>query len=139
MPANRNENLDLLMDAYHSLVKAGRGSLRAAYAFGQVCDALNRIGYTQTVLAEAVGLSNATISRYMKLFRRYANENMLLRRAEELGTYDVGQLAGNSPQEPAVYVLHCIHCGTYNEVVRERKTPEEAAALAAVTQAEVTA
>jgi hypothetical protein len=139
MPSSmRGENLAWLMETYGNLVKAGRGSLAAAYAFGQVCDALNRIGYSQQMLADAIGKSVPTISKYLKLFRLYPTEKALLDRAEALGHWDVGILAGNTPQAPVVTVLHCLNCGKYNDVVRERRSPEEAEALLEA-QARVTA
>jgi hypothetical protein len=132
MPNNvKGENLAWLVETYGNLVKAGRGSLQAAYAFGQVCDALTRIGYSRQNLADAIGKTAPTIAKYLKLFRTYPTERALLDRAEELGHWDVGVLAGNTPSAPVVTLLHCLHCGTYNDVIRERKTPEEAAALLA--------
>jgi hypothetical protein len=132
MPNNiKGENLAWLTETYGSLVKAGRGSLQAAYAFGQVCDALTRIGYSRQNLADAIGKTAPTIAKYLKLFHSYSTEKALLDRAEELGHWDVGILAGTSPATPVVTLLHCLNCGKYNDVIRERKTPEEAAALLA--------
>jgi hypothetical protein len=116
------ENLELLASAYGSLVRAGEGSLEAAYAFGQVIEALYGI-YTLTQLAAEVGVSNATISKYRKLATAYPNVNALLRRSRELHTYDVGVLASGSVSAPARYELHCTNCGSY-AIERERVTSE---------------
>jgi len=134
----RGENFTWLTETYSSLVKAGQGSLEAAYAFGQVCDALTRMGYTRQNLADAIGKTVPTVAKYLKLFRQYSTERALLDRADELGTYDVGLLAGNTPSAPVVTVLHCLNCGKYNDVVRQRLSPEEAGQLLEA-QARVTA
>jgi transcriptional regulator with XRE-family HTH domain len=131
-----NGDFGLLRDSYDSLVKAGRGSLEAAYAFGQVCDALNRVGYTQATLAQAVGVSPPTIATYLKLFRKYPTEHQLLHVAEELGTYDVSKLNGSVPAAPAHYVYHCLSCGSFE--VKKERVPDDTASLGAVTHPSVT-
>jgi hypothetical protein len=116
--ARKEENLELLASAYAGLVRAGEGSLEAAYAFGQVIEALYGL-YTLTQLAAEVGVSNATIGKYRKLAVAYPNVNALLRRSRELHTYDVSVLAAGSASAPARYELHCTVCGSY-DIERER-------------------
>lgn len=123
--ARREENLELLVQKYGKLEKAGEGSLRAAYEFGAVIDALYGI-YTLTQLAAEVGVSNATISKYRKLFAAYPSGiGTLLRRARELSTYDVGILATGHSAAAARYELHCTVCGSY-AIEKERVTVETA-------------
>jgi hypothetical protein len=118
------ENFDLLLGSYDALVKSGSNSLQAAYAFGQVCDALTRV-YTVKSLAEAISRSSATVYQYLRLYRAYPTERALLDKAEELGTYDVSRLNGQTPAAPVHWVFHCLNCGSF-DVAKEKEIPGEA-------------
>lgn len=126
--AQHAEGLDALFTAHGNLVKFGEQGLIAAYTFGNVIEALHRF-YTYREMAAALGYKSvSTINKYSLLYRKYPNENTLLREASRLETYDVQRLNGSTPAIPLVYVFHCQNCGSY-DVHKERETPEIAAAL----------
>jgi hypothetical protein len=125
------ESGEALREAYDNLVKAGQGSLEAAYAFGQVVDALNgQLGYSYTMLGDMIGRSAVTVAVYAKLYRKYPTVQSLIHMAEEMGTWDVHRLVSDAQTMRYRYVFHCRNCGSY-DVARER-APEVTADDAAL-------
>jgi hypothetical protein len=106
----RGETLDALVAAYASLVKAGRGSLSAAYKFGNVVEALHGI-YTYGHMADALSISASTLNKYAKLYRMYPTEAVLLSVSDRMSTYDVSKLTSSDAGTPLRYVYHCRNCG----------------------------
>jgi hypothetical protein len=125
--ARNDSGLDALVAAYERLNKAGADSLRHAYSFGQVVDALSTM-YTYDELGAAVGRSYATVYTYARLYRKYSSAQALVHMATELGTYDVSKLCGNHSTTPGRYVMQCGHCNSY-DVHRRRETDEVRAEL----------
>lgn len=111
------ENLEFLADAYSKLVKAGTGSVVAAYQFGQVVDALFGL-YTYRQMGLIIDKSASTVALYRKLFNAYPTETMLVQQAERLETYDISVLAGHNPVTPAYYHYACTNCGHDDAIVR---------------------
>lgn len=124
----RGESLDSLRNGYQALYHAGRGSLSAAYQFGMIVDSLS-VTYTYAGMGDVIGKSAAVPYTYARLYRKYSSEHALLRKAEEMGTYDVGKLAGLSAPGPGpVYVLHCDNCdSTSFHRERDREAEQERA------------
>jgi hypothetical protein len=130
-----------LNEKHRNLVKWGYGSIHAAWEFG---DSLNKFFYafmTKKAYAEAIGVSVATITRYMKLRDAYQRPELAQRAADILGTYDVSLITnlvdhldagpvGRSSLSGRRYRYRCSHCQS-TEVKREEITdPAELAALA---------
>lgn len=118
--AKATSNLDLagLGLLYDALVKSGEESLHAAYNFGLAVEAL-RYRYTFIGMADSLKLSVATVSKYAKLYRKYARVELLVEEARRTGCYDTGKLAcGDSPFSYTQH-LKCNNCGS-DDILRER-------------------
>lgn len=115
------ETLDQFIAEYGKLVRAGNGSLQAAYRFGSVVNALHGL-YTYKQLGGVIDRTGGMVAIYAKLARSYPNENALLRTADQLQTYDISRLAGGTPSASATYVMLCNHCGTIGEVSRHKES-----------------
>ena len=126
MSKSKGETLDLLRTAYDALTKAGRDSLSKAYAFGNVVHALHGI-FTYGQLAEELGVTSTTVSKYAKLYRKYPTEQLLMHTAAEMSTYDVGVLSSDADTARYVYAWHCLNCGSF-DVKKERETDSVRAA-----------
>jgi hypothetical protein len=115
----REDGFSRLVELHRQLVKAGQGSLRAAYEFGGVVNELHDTGYSYAVLGEAVSLGAAQISVYAKLFRKYSTIGVLLSMSEALGSYSVNLLASDGETAHYAYLYRCENCGS-DKVKRER-------------------
>lgn len=127
----RGETLDDLVRDYDALVKAGRGSLRAAYRFGNTVEGLHG-SYTYDFLAGALSLSTTTLWKYARLAKLYPTEKSLLDTAAQMHTYDIGKLISSDAGIPLRYVLHCRNCGgtdVYRTVERKDEVPDTPAEL----------
>lgn len=113
-----------LHKAFGQLRSADQRSIVAAYRFGQVVDALHKTGYSWMELGEEVDRSWLTVKLYATLYNKYDDEKELLETAEAMRTYAVARLAGNTSLVPAVFVFHCMNCGSF-EIRKERKTDDE--------------
>jgi hypothetical protein len=135
MSRNRTETLDLLHDRHDALVKAGEESLRKAYAFGNVVNALHGM-FSYAQLGEELGRSAAMIGTYARLYRKYSTEQLLLATARAAGTFDVNHLANDGAAVRYAYSFVCRNCGS-DDVHRERKSvvPDNIAGIAAQAQA----
>lgn len=125
----RSETLEMLVSKFDALTRAGRDSLVKAYEFGAVVDALHRF-YSYSDMGNAVGRSGSQVYTYAKLFRRYSSEQRLVKRAEELDTYDVARLAKDEEETVHYhYQWRCTNCHS-TAVVKEREAvvPEQATA-----------
>lgn len=118
----KGDSFDLLLELHQRLVKAGQGSLKAAYEFGAMVSELHDTGYTYATLGEVVGLGPAQIGIYAKLFRKYPTVSNLLRVSEALGSYSVNLLASNGETAHYAYLYHCGNCGSYD--VKRERAPE---------------
>ena len=128
---------DKFKEANNARVKAGAGSVEAAWEFGEQVDEMHRY-YSYADLGEEIGLSGAQISLYRKLFKRFGHVRLLLMEAEEQGTYDSSRLAKSETDiEIAMRVVpHCMTCNSYN-VKREKMPATEAEKIrAAVKEAQ---
>lgn len=139
MARHTDEGTDALRAAYENLTKAGQGSLHAAYAFGQIVDALTGVGYTYGMLGEMIGRSGSMVSMYAKLYRKYPNVQTLVHLAEEMSTYDVSRLASDTKTVRYAYAWQCQHCGTVGEVRKIRQLGEDGMPARADGAARVTA
>ena len=74
--------------SYKQLVRAGEGSVRAAWRFGQTIDSLTE-AYTKLQLAEAIGISSGTLNRYHRLFGVYQRPELAVEASERLQTYNI--------------------------------------------------
>jgi hypothetical protein len=130
--------------SYAQLVRAGEGSVRAAWRFGQTIDSLTD-AYTKGQLAEAIGLSTGTLNRYHRLFGVYQRPELAVEASERLQTYNIdliwalqAQLMPIEHGRPLAgrrYRLRCHHCQS-TDVGREEVTdPAEIAALDAPARA----
>jgi hypothetical protein len=118
----RNDSFNLLLERHGQLVRAGQGSLQAAYNFGEVVNVMHDQGYSYAALGDMVALSGPGISTYAKLFRKYPTVNTLLRTSEQMGTYDVSRLASDGETAHYSYLYHCSNCGSFN--VKRERAPE---------------
>lgn len=117
--ARTGETLDMLADSYGALVKAGKESLSAAYRFGSIIAALHPY-WTYTAMAEYLGITTSTISKYARLARKFSTESQLLRAAEQMETHDVGILAGlGVPSGHWHTEYHCTNCGSGSEAIEK--------------------
>jgi hypothetical protein len=129
-----------LKASYKQLVKAGNDSVRAAWRFGQCLDSFTD-AYSLAQLADAVGLSIATVYRYRRLYAAYQRPELALEASEQLETYNIDTLVqlqgGLLPSEhgrPLAgrrFHYRCRHCRS-TDVAREEMTEEEAAEADAV-------
>jgi hypothetical protein len=118
----RGESLDMLTDLYGDLRSSGARSLSAAYKFGQVVRALHR-AYSFTDMAEYLGISVATVSKYAKLAGLYSTEVVLLRTAEQMSSWDISKLISIDAGVPIRSVLECRNCHSHDIAhKRERVT-----------------
>lgn len=128
-----------LTESYGQLVKAGDGSVRAAWRFGQCLDSFSD-AYTQLDLADAMGLSTGTLRRYRRLYHAYQRPELAEAASHALETFNVDLLVELQDQLNPVrhqtnrgkrFRYRCDHChGT--EVTREQITdPAELAELEA--------
>ena len=78
----------ILRLAYQGLVKAGNDSVRAAWRFGQALDSFSD-SYTRLQLADALGISTATVDRYRRLYRAYQRPELALQASAELETFNI--------------------------------------------------
>lgn len=122
-------NLDRLQRDYAGLTKAGEASLHAAWHFGNTVSDLHRY-YSYTDLAEAIGVSNSTVSKYAKLYKRYGHPDILVAVAKELETFDVSKLIAEENTQAATKLLgQCQTCHSWN-VKRVSVPLDEAARIA---------
>jgi hypothetical protein len=130
--------------SYKQLVRAGEGSVRAAWRFGQTIDSLMD-AYTKAELADSLGVSSGTLGRYHRLFGVYQRPELAVEASERLQTYNIDLIWALQAQDMPVergrpmagrrFRYRCHTCqGT--EVGREEITdPEELAALDRQAQA----
>lgn len=131
--AEAGENLELLHKAFDALVRADNRSLRAAYYFGQVIDALHsmdRRTYTYGMLGDEVNRSDATVALYARLFRKYNRVEDLLRTALRARTFAIAALAGSDEALAARYGWKCGNCGSWDVRRRRMSDADVAAAMA---------
>lgn len=127
-----------LTESYATLVRAGEGSVRAAWRFGQCIDSFTDT-YTKAELADAMGRSIGTLNRYHRLFSAYQRPELAVQASEVLQTYNIDLVWGLQNQMMPVehkslagrrFRYRCGHCHSL-EVSREEITDEaELAALA---------
>lgn len=132
MAANQHDPFAGLKLAYNDLVKSGVGSLQFALTFGGVVDALC-ISYTLKSMAEALGVSTGTVSRYRRLYGRWNGDlSALLAKASEIESYDVGKLAADEVIPGPQYVNHCTNCGASGNTIVKRRVGKEDAVVAGI-------
>jgi hypothetical protein len=126
---NQHDPFASLKLSYNDLVKSGVGSLQAALTFGGVVDALS-ISYTLKSMAESLGVSQATVARYRKLYGKYQGDlTALLAKAAEIESYDIGKLSADEVTPGPQYTAHCTNCGASGKtIVKRRVTKEDAVA-----------
>jgi hypothetical protein len=107
-------NLVALRQAFDNLVRAGDDSLRAAYNFGQIADALNDIGYSWAEMGDAVDRRGPTIYMYVRLYRRYPTLDALTMTAKKWGTYDINRLTGSDVSLQSRFGYQCLGCGSWD-------------------------
>jgi hypothetical protein len=118
---NQHDPFSSLKSSYNDLVKSGVGSLQNALTFGGVADALC-ISYTLKSMAESLGVSTSTITRYRKLYGRWqGNLNALLAKAAEIESYDVGRLSSDDVVPGPQYINCCTNCGAKGKQIVRRK------------------
>jgi hypothetical protein len=118
---NQHDPFASLKSSYNDLVKSGVGSLQSALTFGGVADALT-ISYTIRSMAESLGVSTQTVSRYRKLYARWQGDlAALLAKAAETECYDVGKLAADEVVPGPQYTNHCMNCGASGKSIVKRK------------------
>jgi hypothetical protein len=123
--------------SYSQLVRAGEGSVRAAWRFGQTIDSFTD-AYTMAQLAGALRLSTGTLNRYHRLFGAYQRPELAVEASEKLGTFNIDLIfqlqADLSPIQPARpyagrrYRYRCNHCHR-TDVAREEFDPETGLAI----------
>jgi hypothetical protein len=114
-----------LHDAFDALVRAGDDSLRKAYAFGQIVDALQGIGYTLGQMAAEINRTAPTVGKYAELYRRYPNVEALLRRAHQWSTADISILVRDDDALHTKFGYQCGTCGSWD--THRKATPERVA------------
>jgi hypothetical protein len=130
--------LRALQLAYTSLVKAGKGSVRAAWRFGQTCDSFSD-AYTRLEIADAMGISVGTVRRYLRLFQAYQRPELAVEASEQLETYNIDIITDlqnqlhpvehGRPMAGRRYRYRCHHCQS-TDIGREEVTdPGELAEL----------
>ena len=124
MAKQKSDGFDGLRMAYEALVKAGAGSLTAAYNFGQVIDALSTF-YTIDSMAHSIGRSPSTMSRYLRFFRHFPNLQAAQHLAMEIGSWDIGHLC--APEAEALghkphFGYRCNQCVSFD--TKKTKRPE---------------
>jgi hypothetical protein len=125
-----------LEQAYQSLVKSGRDSVRAAWRFGQCCDSFTD-DWTIKEQAEALDLSAGTIQRYLRFYRAFQRPELAVQASTRLETYNIDlitEMAGSlkpvahgRPMAGRRYRYRCQHCQS-TDVGREEITDELAEA-----------
>lgn len=116
----RHENLVALRISYDALEKHSKASLRAAYDFGQIVDALSHL-YTYETMADELNRKKGTPALYARLYRRYNKVEELLAASDELDTFSVSVLAGHAASFRYRLTHECGVChSTDIIVVRER-------------------
>lgn len=129
---------DILKRSYTELRRYGTDSVRAAWRFGQCLDSFTDT-YTNGMLAEAVGVSAATVAKYLKLHAAYQRPELAVDASRALQTYDIGIIIALrddlSPVEHArpyagrKYRYRCTHCNVVGEVKREEYDPDTGALI----------
>jgi hypothetical protein len=132
-----------LTASYRSLVKAGNGSVRSAWRFGQCIDSFSE-AYTLAQLADAMGLSSGTLYRYHRLFAAYQRPELAVQASEQLETFNIDTLwrlhddlhpvEHGRPMAGRRYRYRCHSCQS-TDVGREEMSAEEAALADAVDEA----
>lgn len=107
--------------AFDNLRNSAQRNVLMAYRFGQIMDELHRNGYTWEELADEFDRKPGMPKLYAKLYNRYDTEQDVLAAAEDLDTTNVAKLAGHTPLVPIQYVLHCLNCGSFDSIKKERK------------------
>jgi transcriptional regulator with XRE-family HTH domain len=123
-----------LKEHYTGLVKWGEGSVRAAWRFGQALDSRTDL-YTRKQLAEAVGVTPGTVTRYLRLYYAYQRPELAEEAARALETYnidtitalrdDLAPIEHGRPMAGRRFRYRCTHCGGH-EVRREEYDPDAA-------------
>ncbi len=116
------EGLDLLLEKWDRLVRAGTQSLTRAYEFGELAKALHDISsytYSWAKLGRVIDRKGPTVAVYAKLYAAYPTVNGLLAAAEALDTYDISKLAGVSKAAAWHYSYLCKNCGS-DDIARVR-------------------
>lgn len=132
---------EALSASYQELRRYGTDSVRAAWNFGQLLDHFLApiTGYTQGMLAQALGISVGTVKRYLKLYEAYQRADLAVDASKALQTYDVGIITAlrddlrpvehARPYAGRRYQYRCNSChGT--DVAREELDPETLQPLA---------
>ncbi|MBO0813825.1 MAG: hypothetical protein J2P30_01525 [Actinobacteria bacterium] len=128
------ETRQLLALSYGQLVKAGNDSVRMAWRFGQTVDSLTD-SYSKIEMAEALGISYATIHRYHRFFGAYQRPELAVTASEELETFNIDLLwhfamSGNLPPRSRAlagrhFRYRCTKCHSTEYVQREEYDPDE--------------
>jgi transcriptional regulator with XRE-family HTH domain len=116
-----------LTDFYRQLVKYSLPGVRAAWRFGQRIDSYTD-DWTVKEIAELMGLSSGTISRYLRFYGAFQRPELATDAAVALGTFNIYLLwrwavYGVEPEQGRApsgrhYRYTCRHCGGH-EVGRE--------------------
>lgn len=109
------EGMDLFIETWGRLVRAGDQSLTRAYEFGELAKALHdlsRVTYSWSKLGRLIDRKGPTVATYAKLYTAYPTVNGLLAAAEALDTYDIAKLAGVSKAAIWHYSYLCKTCGS---------------------------
>ena len=122
MTTRHDENLSMLHDAFDRLAIASEGGLRAAYAFGQIADALRAIGYSFATMGAEVNRTGPTVNMYARLYRKFPRVELLLDLAHELGTFDISILIRDEGSLRTKYGYQCGVCESW--MTHRRPLPE---------------
>jgi transcriptional regulator with XRE-family HTH domain len=129
-----------LQEKHSNLMKWGQGSIHAAWEFGDCLNKYLPSFMTKKALAEVIGVSVATVSRYMNLRDAYQRPELAQRAADILQTFDVTLITalvnnlddgpvGRHPLAGRRYRHRCTSCGS-TDIQREEITdPAELAEL----------
>jgi hypothetical protein len=130
------EDVAFLKDHYSGLMKWGKGSVRAAWRFGQALDSRTDL-YTRRQLADAVGVTPGTVTRYLRLYHAYQRPELAEEASVALETFNIDTITELHDQLVPVergrslagrrWRLTCAHCRS-TEIHREEITDEEEAA-----------
>jgi hypothetical protein len=128
------EDAAFLKEHYLGLVKWGKGSVRAAWRFGQALDSRSDL-YTRKQLAAAVGVTSGTVTRYLRLYHAYQRPELAEEASEALETFNIDVIAELHDQLVPVergrslagrrWRLTCGHCHS-TEIHRVEITDEDA-------------
>lgn len=131
MAGHVNSDAELLRGSYSQVSRSSGNSVRAAWRFGQMLDSMSD-AYTRADMAIMVGVSVATISKYMKFYASFQRAELALDLAERIESWDVqvlilatetGDIPVRRPLAGRHYRYRCNHCHS-DDIAREEYDPD---------------